>query len=45
MSGKKKKMEDCGWCNQTRENCECHIPFEKKHRGLIQLVKEIIKEE
>ena len=42
-----KKNENiwCVSCRQTIENCECHIPIEDKHRGLIQLVKAIIKDE
>ena len=27
-------MKDCKKCNQTTENCECHIPDEVKHKGL-----------
>ena len=35
----------CISCKQTIENCECHIDNKDKHRGLIQLIKEIIKNE
>jgi len=34
----KSKINDCEWCNQTIENCECHIPFEDKHSGLINVI-------
>ena len=32
--------EDCKYCNQTPENCECHID---KNIGLYNLIKEILK--
>jgi hypothetical protein len=34
-------MEDCLKCNQTKENCECHIPDKEKHKGLFNLIKDI----
>jgi len=30
-------MEDCKYCNQTVENCECHIPSRVKHKGLWEM--------
>jgi hypothetical protein len=36
-------MEDCKKCNQTKENCECHIPDEEKHVGLYSLIKKLFK--
>lgn len=30
-------MEDCKYCNQTVENCECHIPSREKHKGLWEM--------
>lgn len=30
-------MEDCKYCNQTVENCECHIPSRAKHKGLWEM--------
>ena len=38
---KTKKMEDCEFCNQTRENCECHI--DKGLNGLWQLINQTLK--
>lgn len=32
-------MEDCEKCNQTKENCECHIPDKLKPAGLHNFVK------
>lgn len=34
-------FEDCFKCNQTIQNCECHIPFEEKHASLFKM-KEVI---
>ena len=31
--------EDCSQCKQTKQNCECHIPLQEKHKGLYQLTK------
>ena len=34
---------NCKKCDQTIENCECHIPDEEKHSGLKALVKSLLK--
>jgi hypothetical protein len=34
---------ECSKCNQTVANCECHIPFEEKHKSLLQMNKVIPK--
>ena len=36
------KKEDCKKCNQTVQNCECHIPYEEKHSGLIKFCKMVV---
>ena len=32
-------------CNQTTENCECHISFKEKHNQLIKFVDDLKKKE
>ena len=36
-------MKDCKKCNQTVENCECHIPGEVKHEGLHTMCKILLE--
>jgi len=38
------EMENCKKCNQTTENCECHIPDEVKHAGLHTFCKSVTEE-
>lgn len=34
---------ECEYCNQTIENCECHISAKEKHKGLIEYCKYLLE--
>ena len=37
--GKEQRATVVCKCNQTKENCECHIPDVEKHQGLFNMHK------
>lgn len=34
-------MKDCDKCNQTIQNCECHISDQEKNAGIFELINDL----
>lgn len=35
------EWSDCPKCEQTIQNCECHIPDSVKHAGLVEFIDKL----